>query len=198
MSLRRVNAVLLVFLILLIGTVVLVRREYPTPNIQVLPGMVTSVAYGSQSANPNYPDGKTLQRTMEGTVVRGFEPLPYPATPEGALRAGEELRSRLNPSDSTADGRRGAFVFSTMCRPCHGAGGRGDGFISQRGFPPPPSFFADNAMNMKDGRIYHIITNGQGNMPSFATQVTRNDRWRVIAYIRSVQARFTTSTVAEK
>ena len=53
-------------------------------------------------------------------------------------------------------------------------------------------------MNMKDGRIYHIITNGQGNMPSFATQVTRNDRWRVIAYIRSVQARFTTSTVAEK
>lgn len=42
---------------------------------------------------------------------------------------------------------------------------------------------------MKDGQLFHIITYGQGNMPPYAVQVTQDDRWKIIAYIRSLQAK---------
>lgn len=198
MSLKTVNLILIVVLIVLVGTIFLVRRDYTTRNIQVLPGMVTYVAYNAQSANPNFPDGKTLQRPVPGAVVSGFEPMGYSATPEDAVRAGLEVKSPLNPKDSVADLERGAMVFANICKPCHGASGAGDGIIPQRGFPPPPSLFAENAMKLKDGQIYHIITYGQRNMPSFAAQVVRSDRWRVVKYIRSLQEQSKKSKVASK
>lgn len=187
MSSKFINAVLLIALVGLVMTIFLVRRQYTTKNIELLPGMVTYVAYNSQSENPNYVDGKTLQPPVAGTVVRGFEPFPYKAAPEDALRAGQALRSPLNPKDSIEDLSRGAFVFANICKPCHGPGGTGNGIIPQLGFPPPPSLFAENAMRMKAGQIFHIITYGQRNMPSFASQVVRADRWRVVEYVRSLQ-----------
>jgi hypothetical protein len=36
--------------------------------------------------------------------------------------------------------------------------------------------------------MYHLITLGQNNMPSYAAQVMRDDRWKVILFIRSLQA----------
>jgi mono/diheme cytochrome c family protein len=35
--------------------------------------------------------------------------------------------------------------------------------------------------------IYHIITNGQNVMPSYASQVTREERWAIVNYIRVLQ-----------
>ncbi len=40
---------------------------------------------------------------------------------------------------------------------------------------------------MPDGQMYHLITLGQKNMASYATQVQRDDRWKVIRYIRTLQ-----------
>jgi mono/diheme cytochrome c family protein len=78
-------------------------------------------------------------------------------------------------------------VFATFCSPCHGAGGVGDGMVAQRGFPPPPSLFTDNAMQLKDGQMFHIISFGKNAMPNFSSQISREDRWKVITYIRSLQ-----------
>jgi len=192
------NSILLLVLIVLVGTVFFVRRQFTVPNIELLPGMVHSDAYGSQSGNQLFFDGKTLQPPVEGAVVRGFEPFPYKPTLEDAIRAGNELLSPLDSKDSLIDLRRGSVVFAHVCSPCHGAGGTGDGTIPKHGFPPPPSLFAQNALNMKGGQIYHIITYGQRNMPSFASQVVRADRWRVAAYIRSLQQQSIQSTVAVK
>jgi len=89
--------------------------------------------------------------------------------------------------DSVEELERGAFVFSTFCQPCHGSGGVGDGRIVQHGFPPPPSLLADRAIQMKDGQMFHLLTYGQGNMPSMASQVNTDDRWRVILHIRTLQ-----------
>ena len=41
--------------------------------------------------------------------------------------------------------------------------------------------------NWSDGNIYHVITNGQNVMPSYASQVSREDRWAIIHYIRVLQ-----------
>ena len=80
-------------------------------------------------------------------------------------------------------------MFLTFCKPCHGVKGEGDGIVSQRGFTPPPSLLADRAKLLKDGQIFHIQTFGQGNMSSFASQVLREDRWKIILHIRNLQNR---------
>ena len=43
-------------------------------------------------------------------------------------------------------------------------------------------------MQMKDGQLFHILTHGQNNMASYASQLSREDRWNVIVYVRSLQA----------
>jgi mono/diheme cytochrome c family protein len=42
---------------------------------------------------------------------------------------------------------------------------------------------------MKDGQLVHVLTYGQGNMASFASQLALDQRWRVIAYVRDLQAK---------
>ena len=38
-----------------------------------------------------------------------------------------------------------------------------------------------------DGHIFHVITKGQGVMPSYAQQIQPEDRWAVIHYVRALQ-----------
>ncbi len=187
MTRRMVNIALATVLVALIAVTMLQRSNFTRRNWQYFPGMVDAVAYDPQSDNPVWPDGKTPQPPVTGAIARGFEPFPYAATPEDALRAGEELKNPLT-ADSAADLARGQVVFMTYCTPCHGASALGDGIVTTRGFPAPPSLLADHARSLKDGNIYHIITRGQNNMPSLAGQVTRLDRWRAVLYIRSLQA----------
>ena len=40
---------------------------------------------------------------------------------------------------------------------------------------------------MKDGQLFHILTYGQNNMPSYASQLSRDDRWNAILYVRTLQ-----------
>lgn len=163
-----------------------VRRNFTERNDQMLPGMVNSVAYQAEATNPSFPDGKTLREPVGGSIGLGFPPLHYKATPEDAVRAGKEIQNPV-PDSSAAALQRGAIVFSTFCQPCHGAGATGDGLIGKRGFPPPPSLLTDKAIKLMDGQIFHIITFGQANMPSLASQIMRGDRWKVIKHVRSLQ-----------
>jgi len=155
------------------------------PNYEFLPGMLYSIPYDTFAVNEHFPDGKTMQAPIPGTIPRGHAPLHYEATPEDAIRAGEELQNPLTAETELL--QRGAKVYATYCTPCHGGSGRGDGAVARRGYPPPPSLFAENCMNMKDGQLFHAITYGQGNMPAYAAQVSPDDRWNVILHIRSLQ-----------
>ena len=157
------------------------------PNFEFLPQMAHSPRYNAFAPNPNFADGTTLQRPEPGTIARGTMPLHYAATPQDALRAGEELTSPLDSGNVRAR-ERGAFVFSNFCAVCHGAGGAGNGPVAQRGYPPPPSLLADHALKMKDGQLFHVLTYGQNNMPSYASQLSREDRWNAILYVRTMQA----------
>ncbi|MBI5217041.1 MAG: cytochrome c [Ignavibacteriae bacterium] len=177
---------LLVMLVVVVVSIWFLKRDYTQRNQEFIPGMVESVPYDAQAENNHFADGKTLQSPVEGTTAHEYFPIHYKATPEDAKRAGEEL---TNPVANTLEKEieRGATVFANICSPCHGAGGLGDGNVVKKGFPPPPSLFAEKAMNMKDGQMYHIVTYGQNNMPSLIAQVQRMDRWRVVSYVRSLQ-----------
>jgi mono/diheme cytochrome c family protein len=129
-------------------------------NFEAMPEMVHTIAYKSFASNPNFADGKTLQLPPEGTIPR--ETGRRPARP-------------------------GALVYQTYCLPCHGPAGKGDGLVALRGFPPPPSFLADHALQLTGDQMFRIVTRGQKNMPSYAAQVPPEDRWSAISYIRSLQ-----------
>jgi hypothetical protein len=46
---------------------------------------------------------------------------------------------------------------------------------------------AAHARGLAEGQIFHIITRGQGIMPSHAVQVLPEDRWRVVLYLSQMQ-----------
>ncbi|MFN8061315.1 MAG: c-type cytochrome [Vicinamibacterales bacterium] len=156
------------------------------PNVEFLPNMVRSLAAEAFAASDVLPGGQTLQTPPAGTIARGMAPLHYAATPEDAARAGAELSNPFHAEDPGALAR-GAAVFGNFCVVCHGPGGLGNGPITLRGFPPPVSLLADNALKIRDGQMFHILTFGQKNMPSYAAQITREDRWKAILYVRSLQ-----------
>lgn len=197
MSVRMLNIALFLGLAAVVGVNWLAGRDLSQPNVEFLPEMVHSIPYDAYAFNPNFDDGMTLREPVEGTIVRGSLPIHYSATPEDAVRAGEEL---INPfaSDDQDALTRGAFVYAAFCQPCHGAKGLGDGPVAQRGFPPPPSLVAEKALSLRDGQIFHIITYGQGNMPSHASQLKRRDRWMAIMHVRSLQSSATTKSAEEK
>ena len=180
------NVVLATALIIIVVLTWSMSRDYTSRNVEFLPGMVASVPYDAQSENPNFPDHKTLRMPVVGTEAQGFSPLHYRANADDAKRAGEELMNPV-PDSNAADLERGTGVFATLCQPCHGAGALGDGTVVKRGFPPPPSLLAEKARRLRDGQMFHIITYGQNNMPSLASQVLRVDRWRAINYVRTLQ-----------
>jgi mono/diheme cytochrome c family protein len=183
-----VNSLLGVIVAGLLSLNWLLRADPNQRNFEVLPDMAHSVPYDAFSANPNFTDGMTLRAPVPGTVIRGFMPLHFDATPEDAQRAGRELTSPFTPNDANALAR-GAAVYGTYCEICHGPAGKGDGTVAQRGFPAPPSLLAPKAQGLADGQIFHIVTYGQKNMPSYAAQIDRDDRWKVILHVRSLQQR---------
>lgn len=194
MAIRTINALLaLVFL----GSFALMwasRRDVHAPNWEFLPEMVRAPRADAFSASAVFRDGKTLQVPPAGTIAQGHLPLHYGPTEEEAIRAGRELQNPFAPDDRAALAR-GEQVFATFCAPCHGPGGQGNGPVVAYGVPPPPSLVDGRALALADGHLFHILTYGQNNMAAYATQISREDRWRVILYIRSLQARATSQPV---
>ena len=134
----------------------------------------------SQSKSDFFADERGMRLPVEGTVARGF--LPYPFL--GEKEPKEVLSNPYLPTKENLE--LGKRKFLTFCSPCHGNYADGDSRLNGQ-FPSPPTLHSTRARNFSDGMIYHIITNGQNAMPSYASQVTRKERWAVINYIRVLQ-----------
>ncbi len=169
--------------------------DHRRPNLEFMPEMARPVPHESYAEHGALPNKMVLQPPPEGAIPRlsMFEKkyakdvaLHYEATPKDAERAGEELSNPFKLGDRRWQ-PRGAVVYANYCALCHGAGGTGDGPVSQRGVPPPSSLLADKAKKMKDGQLFHIVTYGQANMAAYAAQISREDRWAVILHVRQLQ-----------
>ena len=133
-----------------------------------------------QSKSEFFSDERGMRLPVEGTVARGFIPYPF----AGEKEPKEVLSNPYFPTKENLD--LGQRKFLTYCSPCHGNYAEGDSRL-QGQFPNPPTLHSDRARNFPDGMIYHIITNGQNVMPSYASQVTRKERWAIVNYIRVLQ-----------
>jgi mono/diheme cytochrome c family protein len=155
------------------------------PNLEYMPDMVSSVAYDSFAPNPNTRDGRTLLAPPPGTVPRGYQPFHFAPGPAEAARAGRELTNPL--PDVPLVRQRGEIAFQRWCSPCHGHEGQADGLVTRK-FPRPPSLTAEHARTLPDGQLFHIVTFGQGVMPAYGAQVMDVDRWKIVRFVRRMQA----------
>jgi mono/diheme cytochrome c family protein len=121
-----------------------------------------------------------MRTPVEGTVAKGFIPYPY----MGVTNPTEVLSNPFLPTKENIE--LGKAKYFTYCSPCHGDFGDGDSRLRGQ-FPNPPTLHSNRGREFSDGMIYHIITNGQNVMPSYASQITREERWAIINYIRVLQ-----------
>jgi hypothetical protein len=60
--------------------------------------------------------------------------------------------------------------------------------VVQRGYRQPPSLHIDRLRQAPAGQFFDRITNGFGVMPNYRAQISVEDRWRIVAYVRVLQA----------
>lgn len=134
-----------------------------------------------QQKSEFFPDGFGMRNPVSGTVARGELPYQFKGNPEFA---GQSLLNPLNFSKENLE--LGKKKYDIYCSPCHGYFGNGDSRLRGQ-FPNPPSLHSEKVRNWKDGNIFHVITDGQNIMPSYASQLTREERWAVVLYVRALQ-----------
>jgi mono/diheme cytochrome c family protein len=148
--------------------------------IQYMPHMANSGNIRPQRGYEGFGNGSGMLMPPEHTIARGWPPYHF-ETPE---EADAHLKNPLPNDRQTL--LRGQKIFNTYCIACHGPRGHGDGPIVNP-YPIPKSLQSENMLKWGDGHIYHVITKGQGIMPSYAQQIQREDRWAVIHYVRALQ-----------
>jgi hypothetical protein len=132
-----------------------------------------------------FGDGRSERQPVTGTVARGqlrLDELLYTGKENGVLA------DKFPFLITRADLERGRERYNIYCTPCHDYTGQGDGMIVQRGFPPPPSFHIERLRTAPAGHFFDVMTNGFGSMYSYAARVEPEDRWRITAYVRALQA----------
>jgi mono/diheme cytochrome c family protein len=131
-----------------------------------------------------FSDHRASRPMVEGTVARGHLRIDD-ARYTGKID-GNDIDQFPIPI-AKADIERGQTRFNIYCTPCHGRVGDGNGMVVLRGFRQAATFYSDKLMNAPVGHFFDVITNGFGAMPSYASRIQPDDRWRVIAYIRALE-----------
>jgi mono/diheme cytochrome c family protein len=132
-----------------------------------------------------YPDQRSARPIVEGTVARGeLHADTYFYTGKIGNNPGDVM-----PFPVTKEVlERGRERYDIYCAPCHSRVGDGEGFVPSRGFSrKPPSYHIPRLQKAPLGYFFDVMTNGFGIMPDYASQVSPEDRWRIVAYIRALQ-----------
>ncbi|MCB0596093.1 MAG: cytochrome c [Lewinellaceae bacterium] len=126
--------------------------------------------------------------------VNGHVPYYYGDTEEERTRAMNEIIA--NPFPITAAGlERGKELYNIFCSICHGEKGDGLGYLVSDSNPnvkypaAPANFLLDAFVTSSNGRYYHSIMYGKNVMGSYKDKISYEERWQVIHYIRSLQAK---------
>ncbi len=155
-------------------------------------------------AQPRKPVKGTIPRGYAGHVApsendvaipaNGSVPYYYADTEEERTRAMTEIQ--VNPFPITEVGLAvGKNLYEINCGICHGAKGDGNGWLVDENnfnakYPAQPAIFTtDEFVNATEGRYYHSIMYGKNVMGGYSDKLSYEERWQVIHYIRSLQAK---------
>ena len=150
--------------------------------------------YNPLAATDFFGDGRSARPQVDGTVAWGrvTTEAPDPAflRVDKARYTGKIDGQYVDyfPFPITrADLDRGRARFNIYCSPCHSRIGDGNGMVVRRGFKQAADYHTQRLIEMPVGHFFDVITNGFGQMPSYASRVEPDDRWRIAAYIRVLQ-----------
>ncbi len=180
-GLLRPKALLLLFLVLDLGSCRCSGGKNRT-DFELFHDMIQQKSVKAQEGNE---EGTFMRLPPENTRARNKKPYPYKGDPEGAEKhLKNPFENQMSP-DLIAIGKR---QYEKTCVLCHGASGGSEGPVAEKMSVKPPSLLAPKAINLSDGRLFHIIQEGQGLMPGLSKQV-RGDRqkWAVVNYVRMLQ-----------
>lgn len=124
----------------------------------------------------------------EGVVAWGNdESFSDPASRGAYLKEEGSKATRVPFPVNEAVIKRGQERYNIYCGVCHDQTGSGNGIVVQRGFAPPPNLGDPRLVGSSDAYIYDVISNGIRNMPGYAKQISEEDRWAIVVYVRALQ-----------
>jgi mono/diheme cytochrome c family protein len=174
-----------------------------------------------EEASVTIGSGKTLlelsspRKPISGTIARGYAGGSQPAgaadrginvNPNGSVpyyyKDTEPERTRAmveivnNPYHITeaalVDGKN---LYNIFCATCHGDKADGNGYLvrDDGGVYPaqPANLINEEFTAASNGRYYHALMHGKNVMGGYSDKVSYEERWNVIHYIRSLQAKET-------
>ena len=194
---KKVNIISLVAIVLF-ATAISSCNGKRNPGRVYMPDMGYSQAYETyaghdtmfQTTNMYHKGGNQFfynSMPVAGTIKRG-ELHPYTMTNDTVGYA--RSATVKNPMDtirfSMAEAAR---LYNINCGICHGDKGAGNGPIAAGGFVGGvANLTLPLYVSMADGTMFHSITYGRNLMGSYAAQLSREQRWMVVKYIRTLQA----------
>ena len=161
---------------------------YPSPGTES--EIELEVPDEQRIKNPVFKNGMVARKPVPGTIARGFKPYPYVNTEAGY----ENSVGLLNPywDADFSILAEGQGHYAVYCQVCHGPAGEGAGSISVVNGGPfggIPNYFGAAYMTMPEGKMFHSVHYGKNDMGSYASQLTKDERWKVVAYVKSLQAK---------
>lgn len=133
---------------------------------------------------------KNAFASLSETAVQDDEPAT-PPEPQWVTTFPEQITVDLELL------KRGQNRFEIYCAPCHGYSGNGDGLVNQRALSLAASGAAawTAAKSLHDpevktnhvGRIFDTISNGRASMGPYKGQISVEDRWAIVAYVKALQ-----------
>ena len=173
------------------------------PGTEFAPNMYHSVAYEPLTQtegelNTINPNGLNMREPVKGTVPQkkyadaaelneAFknQDLISRTILSGSMGESEKLLS--NPLEATEENiEAGRIQYERFCQHCHGAEGKGDGAVGKI-YKGVPIYSSDALKDLNDGHIYHVITHGKGRMWAHGSQITPENRWKIVLYVHELQ-----------
>ncbi len=172
-----------------------------SPRVHLIQDMDSQPKYKAQRENPFFADMRAQREQVDGTVA------------VGELRDDDHLfRGKIGPEYARtfppqipldeATVARGQQRFGIYCTPCHGFAGEGNGMVAQRAellastgagkgmaWVPPSNINQAYLRQQPVGQLFDSITNGVRNMPAYGAQISTEDRWAIVMYLRALQTK---------
>jgi hypothetical protein len=171
--------------------------HFRKPSIYIFPDMEWQLKLRPQKPNAFFTNGISSQMAVAGTIPRQAPIVtaagqvdPYQDTPVATgFMTGTTNFVESNPMRITgALLKRGQQRFTINCSPCHGQLADGNGITKKIGAMLVVANLHDKRIvEMTDGELFYVVTHGRNNMGAYGPNVTVEDRWAIVAYLRALQ-----------
>lgn len=161
---------------------------------EYMPDMYRSPSLETYGKNNVFSDSLNARKPVKGTIARGYlSTFNFGSSQEDYLLAG---KIATNPYDSNEkNDAEGKALYGMFCKHCHGPNGAGGGSINHPVYSAIPHYNdsiqvrrAGNTMReLTSGQIFHSITYGLNAMGPHSSQLTEEERWKVVLYVQVLQ-----------